>query len=103
MCKHYSSADSGQLITKVLLSSRGFRFDDTAPVGVCRFVRKEASYRRAYVVVTFHNDIADDVLVFVTWYNASGAVRSEKKEHVSGHEVTVDELTALLAAHDVTF
>ena len=103
MCKHYSAADSGQLITKVLLSSHGFKLDEAAPAGVCRFVRKEASYRKVFVSVTFHNDIADDVCVGVTLYDVSGAVRDDRKKCVSGHEVTVDELIAMMAMHDVVF
>ena len=68
-------------ITEAFLKENGFCQDDSAPIGVNRYHKKENGYTSFYATVTFRGGKAVDVRVFKTLYTLDGAVSLRDKRY----------------------
>lgn len=80
------------IITELYLKENGFKFDETAPVGVVRYEKKQKGYTTYYVSVTFHDRKPDWIYMLRTDYNLNGAVEKYTKWHAGGRVMDVEDL-----------
>lgn len=84
-------------ITEAFLQENGFSRDDTAPVGVNRYHKKEKGYTSFYATVTFRGGKAADVRIFKTVYERNGAVNLRDKRYF-GTDLTPGTVEEMIAA-----
>ena len=84
-------------ITEAFLKKNGFRQDDSAPVGVNRYHKKEKGYTSFYATVTFRGGKAADVRIFKTVYAHNGAVTLRDKRYF-GTDLTPGTVEEMIAA-----